>query len=295
MNRCTRMFGLFAVLPMLGAWAVAADKPAVKPLSALSASSTTKPAKTAVPAKKSTTKKDSLRATVVSVKGSAQQRNGDDPKSPWKPIRAGQILSEHALIRTGLGAKLVLRLSDRGEVTVKSATKIGIRDCRKDGDVARMGVGLKHGTVKAKVNRAAGPNDFRIHTPVATLSVRGSAGTTSYSAGFGMQFHSQQSTWNVRTNFGSKGVQQGASTDGNLTPNQELAARKTDSKISDPFGVGGGEAKNVRDNANPVDPFNPIGGTGGTGLNTNDLGGSIDRSDVPNPIPPSPGGSTIGP
>lgn len=234
-----------------------------------------------------TAAKDTLQASVVSVSGSAQQCNGDDPKAVWKPLRAGEILSVHTLIRTGLGAKVVLQLADRGEVTIKSATKIGIRDCRREGDVARMGVGLKYGTVKAKVNRAAGPNDFKIHTPVATLSVRGSAGTTSYSAGFGMQFHSQQSTWNVQTNMGSKGVEQGASTDGNLTPNQELAARQNDSKISDPFGVGGNEARNVRDNANPTDPFNPIGGTGGAGLNTyGGLGESVDRSDCP--IPPSP-------
>jgi hypothetical protein len=249
-----------------------------------SASATTQPAKEAA-----TSTKDTLQATVVSVSGSAQQRNGADPNAKWKPIRAGQILGEQTLIRTGLGAKLVLRMADRSEVTVKSAAKIGIRDCRKEGDVARMGVGLKYGTVKAKINRAAGPNDFRIHTPVATLSVRGSEGTTSYSAGFGMQFHSKQSTWNVRTSRGSKGVPQGASTDGNLTANRELAARKTDSKLSDPFGVGGNEAKNVRDNANPVDPFNPIGGTNGGGMNTNPgLANPVNRSDVPIPIPPPP-------
>jgi hypothetical protein len=282
MIRSIRRIGLVAAVLGLGVIAGAADTKTDAAAPAGS-SPTTQPAKTASPAK------EKLQATVVSVSGSAQKRNSEDPNAPWKAIRVGEILGERTLIRTGLGAKLVLRLADRGEVTIKSAAKIGIRDCRKEGDVARMGVGLKYGTVKAKVNRAAGPNDFRIHTPVATLSVRGSAGTTSYSAGFGMQFHSQQSTWNVKTNMGSKGVQQGASTDGNLTANRELAARKTDSKLSDPFGVGGSEAKNVRDNSNPTDPFNPIGGTGGVGSSTNTgLAAPVDRSDVPIPIPPSP-------
>lgn len=276
------IIGLVSILLVGVAFADATNKPgkAAKP----AATPATQPAQTRADAAK-----DTLQATVVSVSGAAQQRNADDPDAKWTPIRAGQVLGERTLIRTGLGAKLVLRMADRSEVTVRSAAKIGIRDCRKEGDVARMGVGLKYGTVKAKVNRAAGPNDFRIHTPVATLSVRGSAGTTSYSAGFGMQFHSQQSTWNVRSSRGTKGVEAGASTDGNLTANRELSARKTDSKLADPFGVGGAEAKNVRDNANPVDPFNPVGGTDGTGLNTNTgLANPVDRSDVPIPIPPSP-------
>lgn len=282
MIRKMGILGFTMMILAAGGWAYAADAE--------------KSEKTAAPAK------DKLQAVVVSVSGSAQQRNGDDAKAPWKPLRAGEVLGEHILIRTGLGAKLVLRFSDRGEVTIKSAAKIGLRDCRKDGDVARMGVGLKYGTVKAKVNRAAGPNDFRIHTPVATLSVRGSAGTTSYSAGFGMQFHSRQSTWSVQTPQGSKGVQQGAGTDGNLTAQRELAARKNDPRISDPFGVGGAEAQNVRDNSNPTSPFNPVGGTTGSGLNTNPglgssqgSGGGGCHGDVPIPIPPHPKGESVCP
>lgn len=274
MIRYTNIIVLISVVLAGGSIVAAADAPAPA----------TQPA--------ASTATDELQATVVSVKGSAQQADGDDAKPVWAPLKAGQVLSEHALVRTGLGAKVVLRFSDRSEVTIKSATKIGIRDSRKEGDVAHMGVGLKYGTVKAKINRAAGPNDFKIHTPVATLSVRGSAGTTSYSAGFGMQFHSLQSTWNVRTPQGSVGVVEGAATDGNLTANRELSARQNDSRISDPFGVGGGEARNVRDNANPVDPFNPVGGTNGAGLNSyGNLGESIHRSDCPIPIPPSPGHS----
>ncbi|MBN1553979.1 MAG: FecR domain-containing protein [Phycisphaerae bacterium] len=282
MVRYGKAIALIIIFPAVASCLQAADTPAGLKTKAKS-TATTRPAQAAAPAD------GALRATVVSVKGTAQKRLAGDDQAPWKPIRVGEVLTERTLVRTGLGAKLVLRFSDRGEVTVKSAAKIGIRDCRKEGDVARMGVGLKYGTVKAKVNRAAGPNDFRIHTPVATLSVRGSAGTTSYSAGFGMQFHSQQSTWNVQTSLGANGVPQGASTDGNLTPTQELAARKHDSKLSDPFGVGGNEAKNVRDNGNPVDPFNPIGGTYGVGMSSHSgLGSSINRSDVPIPIPPGP-------
>lgn len=235
--------------------------------------------------------KEEFSAVIVSVSGPAQYRaDGEDPNSPWMPLKEGDVLGEKALIRTGLGALVVLRMGDRSEVTIQSAAKIGLRDCRKEGDVARMGVGLKYGTVKAKIHRAAGPNDFRVHTPVATLSVRGSAGVVSYSAGFGMQFHSQQSTWNVQTPMGTAGIPQGAATDHNLTAQHELAARQYDSRVGDPFGLGGGEGRTLRDNSNPTCPFNPIGGTMGGGLSTYlGLGTSINRSDCPIPIPPSPG------
>ncbi len=270
-----------AAIVILVAWAAAsADSPGAN-------APTTAPAGQAK-AEKTAPAENELRVTVVSVHGSAQKFDGTDPKAAWEKIQVGDVLGEGAIVRTGLGSKLVLKFADRGNVRVKSGTKMGIREFRKDGDLARTQLGLKYGSMRAKVDRSTGPNDFRIHTPVATLSVRGSQGHVSHSTGFGTTFHSRQSTWGFRTSRGKKSVPQGGSTDSNLTPTNEITARALDTKNGDPYGLGGGEAKNVRDNANPSDPFNPVGGTGTVGLITNPGLACPEHGDVPIPVPPSP-------
>jgi hypothetical protein len=128
------------------------------------------PAKAATPAPTP----GALKVTVVSASGPAQKLTVGTGGTKWQPLKAGDVLSEMTVIRTGYGAKVVLKFEDRAEVVINNATKVGISDLRKDGDRATASIGLKYGTVHATVEGKQGSNDFRVSTPTATLSVRGS-------------------------------------------------------------------------------------------------------------------------
>ena len=116
----------------------------------------------------------SLKVTVVSVSGPAQKMIAGDEKAKWQPMKAGEVLDEMTVIRTGFGAKVVLKFEDRGQVTVNNATKVGLSELRKEGARASANIGLKYGTVRASVDGKQGNNDFRVSTPRAVLSIKGS-------------------------------------------------------------------------------------------------------------------------
>ena len=220
-----------------------------------------------------------LKATVVSVEGIAQKRLASDPKGRWETIEVGDVLGELTLIRTGLGTKVVLKFADRGNVTVKSATKIGIGEFRKRGELVTMRVGLKYGAMRARVDSARGPNDFRVKTPVATLSVRGSGGRFGFSE-MGLGAHSTEHTWRV---FGQgnrvMNLGEGESTDGNLTHSAELASTLRDTQMSDPHDYSDAvAARNLRNNG---------GGSGIIGFAGNSNVGSAGSTDT------STGGSVV--
>ena len=140
--------------------AKAADKPTT------TAPATTAPAAPAAGA--------SLKVTVVSVSGPAQKMIASDEKAKWQALKAGEALDEMTVIRTGFGAKVVLKFEDRAVVTVNNATKVGLSELRKDGERASANIGLKYGTVRASVEGRQGNNDFRVSTPRAVLSIKGS-------------------------------------------------------------------------------------------------------------------------
>jgi len=193
-------------------------------------------------------KVEPLKVTVVSATGPAQKRhlNGQDK---WVPLEAGQQLDRLTVIRTGFGAKVVLKFEDRGMVTVRSATKIGLGELHKQGDKATVKLGLKYGTVRAEVERGHGPNDVSIATPVAVASVRGTVGSVGYSGDMGMGVDGHSGTWNVASRRRSRKVRRGETTDGNLTPPSQIALNKRDTRMGDIFGgLTPTERHNLRDN-----------------------------------------------
>ena len=121
---------------------------------------------------------DAGKVTVVSVSGSAQKFVAANGKK-WLPLKAGDALAELTLIRTGFGAKVVLRFADRSEVVVNNGTKMGIGEFRTKGEQTKTRLGLKYGTIRASVDTSKGPQDFQVRTPVATLSVRGTPSTSA--------------------------------------------------------------------------------------------------------------------
>ncbi len=207
-----------------------------------------------------------LKVTVVSVRGIAQKRETSEPGSKWEPLKAGETLNERTLIRTGLVARVVLRFSDRGNVTIRKNTKVGIGEFYKRGRLVKVRLGLRYGSMRVKVDGSVGPNDFQITTPVATLSSRGCELVISFSGDFGLIVKSTEHTWVVTTPAGDKTIEQGQSTDGKLTPSEELLALRLDTQTGDPLGgLSEEEKRNLRSNGSGRGIFMFNGGAGSYG------------------------------
>jgi len=171
----------------------AAPKPAPKPAAKPAPKAPADPKPATQPAK---SKDDTV--VVTAVTGLAQRRTMSDAKAKWETVKVGDVLSDLTVIRTGLGTNVVIRFGDRGEVTVKSGTKIGIKEFSKKAGLANMRLGLKYGAMRARVDSSRGKkNDFRVSTPVATLSVRGSGGGLGYSTDRGGGLHIRSGNWNA--------------------------------------------------------------------------------------------------
>lgn len=195
-----------------------------------------------------------MTATVVSVTGIAEKRLTSQPNSKWEPLKAGDVLGELALVRTGLGAKVVLRFGDRGDVTVKGGTKVGIGTFRKQGTLVRTHLGLKYGSLHARVHRERGPNDFRVTTPVATLSVRGSTAHIG-SWGYALGVNGVIGLWYVDAEGKTQIVQPGESTDQDLTQWDQITQYDGDIKLIQYFG-----------DLSPQELWNLLQNGGGRGL-----------------------------
>ncbi len=147
-------------------------------------------------------KSEPLTVTVKELTGTAQKLVGGE-KAKWVALKVGEKLDEKTVIRTGFRTRVVLAFADNSTVEIKRATKMGIAEFRKEGKVTKTRLGLKYGAMRTTVERARGPNDFTVTTPVATLAVTGSGGDASYTGDMGFQAY-----WG----FGSSQAQSGAKT-----------------------------------------------------------------------------------
>lgn len=246
------------------------------------------PAKADPPAGAAKPKLQPLKATVVSVSGAAQKRRGADPKAKWEPVKAGDVLDEMTIIRTGLAAKVVVSLADRGRVTINSATKVGIGQLGKRGDLVEARLGLKYGSMRANIETARGPNDFKVSTPVATLSVRGTSGALAYWADLGLLLCGADGTWVVDVARRRRRIYPRECTNDRLTPSIILAENKRDTRMGDPGGgTTGIEEEGLRDRGGGRGLFNAAGGTGPTVLTTTTDGTSDHQYPNGEPCGPS--------
>ncbi|KPK79682.1 MAG: hypothetical protein AMJ81_12940 [Phycisphaerae bacterium SM23_33] len=155
-----------------------------------------------------------LTVTIKEVTGTAQ-RLVPGEKPSWVPLKAGDKLGEQTVIRTGLRSRVVLAFADSSELTIARATKMGIAEFRKEGPVTKTRLGLKYGSLRASVEKARGPNDFTVSTPVATLAVTGSGGQIGHCGDIGS---------NVQCSFGGFSFASG-SRSLNLTGGQSTNSR----------------------------------------------------------------------
>jgi len=130
-----------------------------------------------------------LAITVKEVAGRVQKMVTEDGKKTWAPLKAGEAVDEMTVIRTGFRSKVVLQFSDNSVVEVHRATKMGVAEFRKKGKVVKTRLGLKYGSMRTTVERARGPNDFTVATPVATMAVTGSNPSQGFTGDFGYNAH----------------------------------------------------------------------------------------------------------
>jgi hypothetical protein len=201
-----------------------------------------------------------LQVTVVSVTGQGEKMiAGKDQK--WTALKQGEKLEEMTVIRTGLRSKVVLEFADRGKTTVGSGTKVGIAEFAKEGNLVRSHLGLKYGTLQVAVDSTRGPNDAKVTTPVATLSVRGTSGQIGF-AGNNIALRGQTGTWKVASANRARNVVAGESTDGNLTPPIKVAKDNRDDTLAIK-GLTDAEISQLIDNP-PSRSQNSPGGSGST-------------------------------
>lgn len=277
--RCARRGARFAVLGAdATVWAIALLTAGLVLTAAPAAaqdSPTTRAAPATAPA--TTVRGEPLKVTVESVTGAAERRlPGDEDK--WAPIKVGDKLDELTIIRTGFRSKVVLKLADRGQVTVNSGTKIGIREFRKRGRLVTMNLGLKYGRLRATVDPTRGPNDAKISTPVATLSVRGTGGDIGYTGDHGLGLRGREGTWRVAAGVRTRDVAPGESTDGDLTSPMTIMKWLRSTRLGDAFG-GLTLVEKVAREFNP-DSRDP------TGSVVSRSSGGTTRADITPPIAP---------
>lgn len=204
-----------------------------------------------------------LEVTVQSVTPPAQkQQAGADDDAPWQDLVVGEQLGEQTIIRTGLGARVVLEFSDRGEVVVKGATKMGIGEFRKTGSHVDTRVGMKYGSMRATVDSSSGTNDFRVATPVATLAVEGTGGSFAYNFGWGLWIRSFENDWMVRVPFmPPEQVPQGGWSNDQQQTSDVIFRELLDTQQGGPYSLTGGEKKYLRNHGSGLGLFDFLSGS----------------------------------
>ena len=227
---------LLSGLVLAQAKAPADNKPA--------AAKTDKPVVDKTP-KEDAPKADKLTVTVASVSGIAEKRSATEEKAKWAPVKTGDALDEMTLIRTGLGGKVVLKFSDRGNVTIKSGSKIGIASFRKQGKLVRTRLGLKYGAIRAQVDSSRGANDFRVRTPVGTLAATGSKINIAQWGDFSFQTKGTDGFWQAEIANRVVSIIAGEWTDQNLTQPLETLIEQHTTNVAPTAGLSVSELKNV--------------------------------------------------
>ena len=121
-------------------------------------------------------------------------------------------------------------------MVVDRATKAGISEFRRKAGVARTSLGLKYGSMSVHVEKARGPQDFEVSTPVATMSVRGTDGNIRFAGDLGLLLDGQSGTWQVIAGPRRRQVGAGDSTDSKLTKSGDVKQRRRYTPLGDTSG-----------------------------------------------------------
>jgi len=120
--------------------------------------------------------------TAVMVRGSVAYKS----KTDWIPLKTGMTLSQGTKISTGVNSTAIIAM-DSHTVTIKPLTMIKIYENSLSKNRSGNRIGLRRGTIRAKVSRSKRIKTvFKVSTPVATSSVRGTEEIISFGPSKGM-------------------------------------------------------------------------------------------------------------
>ncbi|MBP7585309.1 MAG: FecR domain-containing protein [Spirochaetes bacterium] len=120
--------------------------------------------------------------TVESVQGKVAYKSGDQ----WRPLAPNQSIAVGTKIITGAKSSAVLNV-DGSTVTVRQLSMVRVNANIANEQGSSTNLGLKYGSVNAKVRKIkALRTNFKISTPIATSSVRGTEEEVSFGPQAGM-------------------------------------------------------------------------------------------------------------
>ena len=139
--------------------------------------------------------------TVLKVTGSAAYRDGNK----WMPLKVGQKLPEGVKVSTGANSSAELKLNSQNHsVNIKPFTMIQVYSKESKTDT-NTHIGLKRGAIYAKVPRKGNIKTiFKVSSPIATSSVRGTDHVTSHGHSFGTGINPRANTTEGKNRHGRK-------------------------------------------------------------------------------------------
>ncbi|MDR1058008.1 MAG: FecR family protein [Treponema sp.] len=91
----------------------------------------------------------------------------------WSPAIRGQALGQNVMISTGFRSGAVIAVGN-STLSVQPLTRLGLEELVRAGGIERAAINLRAGRIRAEVKPPAGmKTDFKIRSPTATASVRG--------------------------------------------------------------------------------------------------------------------------
>jgi hypothetical protein len=118
-----------------------------------------------------------LKAIVTALKGSVQARASEQDK--WITPKVNDVLDVGAEIRTGLASAIQLRIDPGHTITIDRLGVVKLLTLVKDKNTVKTDVGMKYGRTEYQVEVGGGLHDSRVHSPAATLVIRGSRVTVT--------------------------------------------------------------------------------------------------------------------
>ncbi|MFI5382459.1 MAG: FecR domain-containing protein, partial [Tepidisphaerales bacterium] len=113
----------------------------------------------------------SLKATITGVEGIVQVRDTED--DPWKSAKVGMVIGEGAEFRTGPKSAVRFEIPPDQTVTLDRLGTVKLIEAIKSSGKVKTDLGMQYGRVRYDIEAAGLGHDSTIHSPGATLAVRG--------------------------------------------------------------------------------------------------------------------------
>ncbi len=115
-------------------------------------------------------------AKITAVKGNVKIKKEG---GAWAPAKKGASIAKGSLISTGFKSEMTVKI-DGSVIVVKALTRLKIEDISEKNEAVSSEVFVNVGSISANVKPASTKKvKFKVKTPVATASVRGTSGIIS--------------------------------------------------------------------------------------------------------------------